>query len=509
MSAALLQNFARLKEAVLQKKPILREILEKRGSKKLADYASDYLEVKENSSSTHAQRKKELLALIYEETRQRLDQKVAKSVVNQLQKYYYVSTTDHHGPLCHPFFLNPDLNTAASYANQADPLIQNVVVLACSNVSLNNSSFPRGLIFHSDPTRPEHLERLSFFPAKDRMCPLSKFRAYRSSDLQRLSQEILSKQADEQLSAKVSEQIQTLLNEVYSQPEILELSSFSEQASRTNFHLWQKFFPGQTLPNLVSLDQEALVAKLISKHHLTGKSFLNRMIFDPELVPLILKHYEGITGAFSQSTHYGTYLFWALPAGQKYRLQLWRKGDQLVSTDGTYKINLNAKDLQTALEQQELIPSMLLCYTTLAFYYGLKCLGGFSQVNYLTFMKDAYLKVLSELGAEQEIAECEQAQTKELCGEFTIAFLQSSSKKELSPATGLDLILYGNRQTWPQIVELSKSLELQEALNPLMTEFYKIIYPEKDRDPTLSAITAEEITVLTGLDKKIKACAVF
>jgi hypothetical protein len=74
-------------------------------------------------------------------------------------------------------------------------------------------------------------------------------------------------------------------------------------------------------------------------------------------------------------------------------------------------------------------------------------------------------------------------------------------------ATGLDLILYGTAQTWPQFVEISKNITFREALSPLMPEIYKISYLEDEWDPALVAITDEDIIKLMKLDAKITACA--
>ena len=147
----------------------------------------------------------------------------------------------------------------------------------------------------------------------------------------------------------------------------------------------------------------------------------------------------------------------------------------------------------------------MLTFIVLSFYYGLKCLGGFSQVNYLTFMKNAYIKMQTERGNYRSIEVCARAQTKEIGGDFTITFIKGPNG-EMLPATGIDLILYGDDKTWPTLMEESKTIGLDEAISPMMPEFYSILYPEVERDPELSAITSTDITKLIKLDSKIKAC---
>ena len=127
-------------------------------------------------------------------------------------------------------------------------------------------------------------------------------------------------------------------------------------------------------------------------------------------------------------------------------------------------------------------------------------------MNYLTHMKNAYIKMQVDLGNYRSIEVCARAQTKEMGGDYTIAFL-GGPNGEMVPATGMDLILYGNKDTFKILTEESKQITLEEGVNPLMPEFYRIVYPESERDPELLGITAEDITRLTGLDQKIKACA--
>ena len=90
-------------------------------------------------------------------------------------------------------------------------------------------------------------------------------------------------------------------------------------------------------------------------------------------------------------------------------------------------------------------------------------------------------------------------------GDFTLAFIEGPNG-ELVPSTGLDLILYGTDQTWPGLIEQSKSISLEEGIFTLMPEFYRILYTETEREAELLTLTAEDITKLLKLDKKVKAC---
>lgn len=500
-----LANYSRLKEAVLDKRPVLREILKKRGTKNLYDYSQEYIRV--NLNPPIQDRQEEFLGTFRSEVAKSLGAEVADSAVEQLRQHYYVSTADHHGPICHPFFLNSNLMASAPYFEYADPVLKNVIVLACANVSLNNSSFPRGLIFNSFGNGKIQTHRLSFLPSNAHSSTVYNFRPYTSDEVKKIKVLLQEKVRSGDVQDSVGKKINDLIDEIYNQPVVLDSDCFSDQVTKTNFQLWKKFFPSNdpATPNLIYLEQEGLVVRLLIEHHLYSDSTIARILFDPGYDDLMYKYFEGIMGAFSREREVGTYLFWGVSKDKNYRVQLWKDGDYLASKDGSIKIELSPTALEQALVDGQIIPSMMMIFITLCFYYGLKCLGGFNQVNYLTFMKNAYIKMQVDRGNYRSIEVCARAQTKELCGDLTVAFL-GGPNGELIPATGLDLVLYSSHNTWPCLVEESKQISLEEALAPMMPEFYRIIYPEAERDPVLAAITPEEITKLIKLDEKIKPC---
>ena len=101
---------------------------------------------------------------------------------------------------------------------------------------------------------------------------------------------------------------------------------------------------------------------------------------------------------------------------------------------------------------------------------------------------------------------CARAQTKELCDGPTIAYMGYNGKDQIALASGLDLILYQDKNSWKTLIELAKTITLEEALNPLLPEIYKISYDQKEWEENLIAVTEKDITNLTGLNKKIKPC---
>ncbi len=502
-----IDSFHKLREAVLSKRPVLAEMILKRGDKSLFEYTKDYISV--NLNPPIRKRQDELVETFREEVEKLLGAEVAAKAAKQLEKYYYVSTADHHGPITHPFFINANLLLAAPYAELNDPDLQYVIVLACASISFRNSSFPRGLLFHNPLQAQSEPDRVAFFPASMRACPVFNWRAYTAAEIEAIKVDLNKRVQSKKVTKEVAEKLISLMDEIYLAPAALDSKTFSEQVTKTNYTLWPKFFGAETTPpaQFICLEQETLVLQLLLKYHLDQDTILNHVLFDPDYEPLLDGYFDNVMGAYSKENKYGSYLFWAMAPGAKYREQLWKQGNALVTDSGSYRVELTPEALRGAMERREIFPTTLLDFFVLSFYYGLKCVGGFNQINYLTEMKNAYIKMCVDRGNYRSIEVCARAQTKEMNDGFTLAFIEGAEHATYA-AMGPDLYLYGNNQTWPKLVDTMKTLTVEEAFNPLLPELYKVIYTEQERDATLSAITDGDIMKATGLDKKIASCAV-
>lgn len=500
------ENFDKLKEKVLVKRPVLAEILRKRGDKNLFEYASYYLDV--NLNDPIRKRQGQFIDTFKSLIEKRLGSEIAEKAAKQMEKYYFVSTTDHHGPITHPFFINSNLVTAMTYMESGDPLLSTLIVLSCANVSLNNSTYPRGVLYTSFAKGKAETQRINFFPASLRLCSVYGLRPYNKEEFERARKSVTEKVKLGEVKQEEADKVLEILDEVYGSEDVLNCKSYSEQITKSNEMLWQKFFEksGVKLPHLIYFDQEEVAAELLIKHHVMEHTIITHFLFDPTYDELLMKYFDGLEGGFNTAKKAGTYLFWALPKDSKYRIQLWKEGNFLVSEDGTYKLELTPENLKRALEEKEILPSMLLTFIVISFYYGVKCLGGFCQVNYLTAMKNAYIKLHADRENYRSIELCSRVQTKELCEDLTVAFMEGPDR-DISMATGLDLILYGDKNTWETLKQESRRITLNEAIGPMMPDFYRVMYPDTEREADLMSLNDKDITRVTGLDKKIEPFA--
>ena len=392
-------DIRRLRDAVVGRKPGLDGVLKQHGIQSVYDYVRGY--VAKQVHVVSKQRQQQLVSAVGAETERLLGPAQARSVEAQLTKYYSCSTMDHSGPLYHPWALNFDLISSIVALEHPDPALQNVITLAFSNVSLNNFAFPRGIAFHALNAKGELKQhRLSFFPSKLSTYPVFNLPAYTFSDIVRMKEVLQASMRAGDIDKAAASNAERMLDDIYGTSDVLACATYTDQIAKVNAALWKRInlrYSSRKAVNLVYLEQEAIVAKLLTDHHLFSDTLIAKLILDKDAVTMAMKHFDRLPEAFSVWEKRGTYLFWALPKGAKRRMQLWKRGNELVSDDGTFTVALTPEAIAAGLKSKELIPGTMISLITMSFYHGLTSFGGLGQVCYLPLMHAAYLKLTREL----------------------------------------------------------------------------------------------------------------
>ncbi|OGJ56649.1 hypothetical protein A3D88_02615 [Candidatus Peribacteria bacterium RIFCSPHIGHO2_02_FULL_52_16] len=492
-----------LKTAIWRRRPVLGSIMEKHGGKNLFTYSRDFLDV--NPSPGLDERKPELISIVRELVAERLDENVADSVARQLEKRPLVSTTDHHGPIQHPFFLNANIISALPYKEARDETLQNLVVFSFSSTSLNNAStFARGLLFHGGMNGSRNLIKLPIFLDREKMSVVYATRPFTSEDLDRAHAELDKKVQTNQVTAKRAYKVHAILQTHFGAENVLQADDANQQFTKINYMLWPTLFRNaQDVPNLIYVDIESVVRRLLLRHHLTKNTLIYRMMFDPAARTLFLKYFNNLHGAFSLENKSGSVLFWGIDA-QGHRVRLMLHDAALQSEDGVLRFELTPEAISDALRNRKMYPSMALCYLMISLYYGMKCLGGFCQVHDLTVIKDAWGQLLTDLGETKEAEALAPVQTKELGGDGLVLAYTKTREDDIVPATGIDMILEEECDTsYEHFLALSKTVTLEEMMQPMLPEMYTVLYSAEERDPVLSCLLPDQIGKATGLQQKI------
>jgi hypothetical protein len=443
-------------DIVFAAKPIFKRIIDTHGTKSLFAYYKNH---RHSPRLLPAQRMEELVSEVAAMTAEILGPVVAQKVRAQLERDYTVSTANHHDFLTHPFFAHCTL--ARSAALQADEAL---ISLTCGGVSMNNSSFPRGLMLH-DSTGAEH--HLSLISLKNHHHPVYGKESFTAVDLSR----VLTQARSLSLLPPQAEALERTLTSVLNQPAIIAHQTLSEQITAAVYALW-RLVPGMEQKHVVSIEQETLVSRLLQKYHLTQDTIIQAILFEEDLRAAFLKNFDGIQGAHNHAQERGTELFWGIT--KKGRVALRVHQGALVGAATDFTLPLTPGAVQEALREGRLMPSMALTYCVLSFYYGVVAGGGFSQVNYLTSMKEAYLKLLAATPRyATEALHLPEVETDHFTGEFHLVFGRTSGR--IIPVTPLDLIVRGTPAAAPAIQASCQELSLAEAVAPMLPELYKII----------------------------------
>ncbi len=479
-----------IKQAIYKKRPKLKRIIDNNKSLSVLDYVQDIIV---NSNKVLEARQEEILEVIRQVVKESLGDSVALSVKEQLKKYYTVSTADHHGPLMHPFFISSNLIQGCIKKDG----YENVVVLACGSISLNNSSYPRGLIAHIPTNSGISTEHFPLFPWSLRQSPVLTLKAYSHQQVDSMLRSLSDKLKRSSLPNELQQVFLEKVQRIYASDQVLSRKYFSEQVTITNFKLWKEFpsYNDDKIPNLIYLELEEIVSRLLLKYHLFQDTEISKLFFDSRIQESLMEFANKIPGAFSLEDTAGSFLFWGVDKKNKKRVSLWKAGDQLESLDKSFFIKLEQEGLAKALSEKSIIPTSLLCFFVLCSYYKLKCLGGFSQTTYLPQMLDAYSKIFQQTSIDTQ----NKSLAEGFCSDMLLAY-GSNAKNEILPLYGLDILAYSKKEFWPSFEKTAERLHLEEAVMPLLPDLYKILYSER------SDLKIEQIVRNQLLVNKIVPC---
>jgi hypothetical protein len=306
--------------------------------------------VRENRNKIIKTRKDELGSIIYDNVRKTLGSTIAESVVKQLKENSSVSTVQHSSPLGHPDSLNTILQNALPYFDSNRPDLRNVIVLACSAVSFNNTKFPRGHIFHSYIDGKFYTEDVTLFGHTVDAQTVIHHEPYNIEGIKECQNWLLAFEREGKIDKDTKNKINNFINETYNTPHPLSLDNYVDQLTVTNYWIFKKLFQkyNKFRPNLVYLSQEKITLDLILKNHLNKETIINKILFNEKYHKLLEKYFNGITGAFSKEKNSGTFLFWGyLPSGKKIQLKL--KGNKLVGEEN-FSVELSPEEIKNTIQ---------------------------------------------------------------------------------------------------------------------------------------------------------------
>jgi hypothetical protein len=141
---------------------------------------------------------------------------------------------------------------------------------------------------------------------------------------------------------------------------------------------------------------------------------------------------------------------------------------------------LNAKDLIAGLKERRVYPTTLTCFVVMLFFQ-ITCVGGFNQTTWLGQIKDKFSALLRDECLEGKylgLAEKIKPVSTDNFAEGSLAFLKSNRAIK---ATGIDILLEDDPNSYRKYLKLSQSVSLAESIEAELPEIYSVVVPATER----------------------------
>ena len=362
---------------------------------------SGYLETLVPEAGTPSyQPRKDLLEVVGRYIEPLLGPEVAKAAVQDLEARPVVLTASHFGVEYFAQTFQGRLIFALSALKQQIPTF---LTFACGNIPLNNAVFPRGaLIYQAGPEDMEHLpRRLPIFPDRLKRSIVSAAPAFDRDMVDRAGASLNRMAQEQDIPAGVCDALHHILEDMYGNPTVLGLSSYSDQSVVVNRMIWKRIFKGLA-PDSICIEFERIAGRLLDLDLLNPQSLAGLILFDPDLR-------EGVPAELHSTC--GTVFFWGMDeVGRKFSLNLEAGGSGVPSFSGmddkgrSRQWPCTPEALQAGISEGRLLPSLFLCFAVLVFARGLTCIGGYLQGEYLPAMQRGLVRALEKIRKYETLA---------------------------------------------------------------------------------------------------------
>lgn len=417
-----------IREVVFSKRPKLKELYEREKETRLVSYLS--------SVSIDARKVSDIFLNIFKDEVQKIfgDIGLNEKIDEYFKKTNYVSTVDHHGILSHSSFIQAHLAQSLVAKNNNLKIIP---VLSSGSVSLDNHTFPRGLIFYGKNGEV----RIPIITSRHRQeSSLGAPPPVKEQILHALSR--IKKELPLPLYEILERVLQTGLDK----------KNFSEYASMVNRGLFSN------IPKFGSADLIMIPHERISARMIIESADIQNIFFANEFIPTYEREYKNIIGAHTDDGIHGTFLFWRIISGKREKLRFVENNIQ--NGDGSFSVAYSKDNIIQLLKSGELIPCMALSYTILG-STGLTLGGGFNQVDYLEKIYGASKKFFPNFSFTNAGV---------MVGDFVFAGVRSGEK--VFGANYIDILKHLALSGGDEFMESIQNVTLEQAISGVLPDAY-------------------------------------
>jgi hypothetical protein len=364
----------KLTEQILEMMPALKEFFSNDYNiESYSKYLNDY-----QSERVYIERQKKFVELLKTKV-ERLFNKSEREKVNILHdtdRGLKGAVVDHHGIINDPILFG--INFVTDY-NRMFNREQNgdILTFATGNVPVNDFFHRRGFLVD------DHRINIFSKAAKNKFVfalPVQKIEIIES----------LKRSHSLHLFTKETSKFLQKIQEVISGIDLSGCRTLGDQLTKINFYLWPLLFEDKirnNVSNLISLEYDDVVIDyLIHVIKSDKQSFIYNILFNDGIRSEALEFFEGKVGAWNKLKNKGTHFFWYYN-DESAQVRLILKNNILCSEDDSVKIPWKENEIISLLEQRKILPCMLIKFSLLIFYMGLRPMTGYGSANYISIMQ--------------------------------------------------------------------------------------------------------------------------
>ena len=240
-------------------------------------------------------------------------------------------------------------------------------------VSLSNSSYARGITSYSNCGR---LFRIPVFPKSIENTMVRYVPAFTEKQVKHTIFRLNTEFGD--ISA--SDGIRQALEKYYLDETVLAQKSYGNQAVLINRMLSEDMYPGGDIPQIIYMEMEQIINRLLLKDLKDENSMIHRILYDKRILGEINRQMVEDRSSIS------TVFFWGTDhAGRRFVLDFCTDGVLRGATlaGETVELPASAEDVAELIKQEKIVPSGYTMAILLNFARGYTWLGGYFQGDYL------------------------------------------------------------------------------------------------------------------------------
>ena len=419
-----------------QKYPAAAELLARHGDKTLRAYLGQL----RHRPSPDILPSEDLLAAVQDYFTPFFGAKTAKECAAILRRSRCMTTANHHHP-AFEYMTVQDTILCDQWLRLQGETGEVVPVVACANLSLTSTLYPRGMVVY-DCTLPEGRLRLPLYSWRLRRPCVAAIGGIVpemvDNVLKRLPQEV----RQGSITARMGDTLERFCREVLLSEEVQRYDTLREQTTVINDMISQRYFTDRR-PRYIWMPMETITARLLARDLRREGGVLHQMLFREGLRTALLRELDGVAGCWEGNTG-GTHFFWGLDSrGIRFPLRLWEEAGKTVlagcsSLGEDVRVPFTPRALAEGMREQTLLPGMFLCFLEMHFLRDFTVFGGYYQPTYLAQMRRGMVQAMRELGGFDEEAAVIEAKRSDMT--LGLIYLLRSHGAGLFPVSTAELM---------------------------------------------------------------------